>query len=83
MAGDFTTIQEFITWSDANPTALLYHPDDDNKSVRELNIPEDYNRITNKLVGSVRTYNVVVAAVGYDITTLYTNADAAWAAKSW
>lgn len=73
MAGDFTTIEEFITWTDnaLNIDKPLYTFNDDKESVLELNIKTLYDRITVVWKNNIRTYVIKVGVVSYDVTDLY------------
>ena len=73
MAGDFTTIQSFIDWTDnvANINSPLYTFNDAQDAVLELDIKNDYDRITVVWVSNVRTYVIKVGVVSYDVTDLY------------
>ena len=73
MAGDFTTIEEFITWTDnaLNIDKPLYTFNDDKESVLELNIKTLYDRIIVVWKNNIRTYVIKVGVVSYDVTDLY------------
>jgi len=73
MAGDFTKIQDFIDWTD-NPLNInkpLYTFNDSKESVLELDIRDDYDRITVVWKNNIRTYVVKVGVISYDVTDLY------------
>lgn len=76
MAGNFTTVEEFITWTDnpVNINSPLYTFNDSKESVIELNIRDDYDRITVVWKNNVRTYVIKVGVVSYAVTDLYITA---------
>jgi hypothetical protein len=86
MAGDFTTIQEYITWTEVvgNLDKKLYTPDMDKEKINELDVRNDYNRITVNIdSGGIRSYLIKFGVVSYAVTELYEIAQDAFDAMGW